>query len=191
MPLWVLEVCFVNAPPVIQAFPWERHALVWLPERTKCPRSQATHTGAGLAKCTSSASSSLDFWVKSFQLHAGIFDAELPIDTALFGVRLVGPSADFHGQRSPCTDATSTEAWARQAAQLAFRAMQPTAVCRGIAKLDPFSVRARAVRCKGFIERALGGCVEVVTHECHRCAVGIARIQDVCDCDRPGGLGPS
>ena len=31
MPLWVLEVCFVNAPPVIQAFPWERHALVWLP----------------------------------------------------------------------------------------------------------------------------------------------------------------
>ena len=42
-----------------------------------------------------SASSSLDFWVKSFQFHAGIFDAEWPIDAALFGVRLVGPGSDF------------------------------------------------------------------------------------------------
>ena len=47
-----------------------------------------------------SASSSLDFWVKSFQFHAGIFDAELPVDPALFGIRLVRPRCDFSLQFS-------------------------------------------------------------------------------------------
>ena len=42
-----------------------------------------------------SAASSLDFGVESFQFHAGVFDAELPIDSALFGVRFVGPRSDF------------------------------------------------------------------------------------------------
>src|SRR5687768_7839134 len=92
----------------------------------------------GEPRKSTSASSSLDFWVKSFQLHAGIFDAELPIDTALFGVRLVGPGSNFRVQRSHFTDATSTEALARQAAQLAFRDIQPAAVFWGVAKFDPF-----------------------------------------------------
>ena len=42
-----------------------------------------------------SASSSLNFWVESFQFHAGIFNAELPVDPALFGIRLVRPGCNF------------------------------------------------------------------------------------------------
>ena len=42
-----------------------------------------------------SASSSLNFGVEPLQFHARVFDAELPIDASLFGVRLVGPGRDF------------------------------------------------------------------------------------------------
>ena len=140
--------------------------------------------------CTS-ASSRLDFWVKSFQLHAGIFDAELPIDTALFGVRLVGPGAPFRVQCGQFTDATSPDALARQAAPLAFRAMQPAAVFGGGAQFDPFHGRPRQVRVEGFRERACGVRVEVVAHECPRRAIGIARLPEVCACDRPVGLSPA
>ncbi len=42
-----------------------------------------------------SASSSLNFGVESFQFHAGIFNAELPVDPALFGIRLVRPGCNF------------------------------------------------------------------------------------------------
>src|SRR5438067_6287388 len=90
----------------------------------------------------SSAFSSLDFWVKSFQFHAGIFDAELPIDAALFGVRLVGPGSDFRVQFGQLTDTASVHALARQTAQLAFRDIQPAAVFRGVAEFDPFQVRS-------------------------------------------------
>jgi hypothetical protein len=41
-----------------------------------------------------SASSSLNFGVESFQFHAGIFNAELPVDPALFGIRLVRPGCN-------------------------------------------------------------------------------------------------
>ena len=47
-----------------------------------------------------SAPSSLNFGVESFQFHAGIFNAELPVDPALFGIRLVRPSCDFSLQFS-------------------------------------------------------------------------------------------
>jgi hypothetical protein len=36
-----------------------------------------------------SAPSSLNFGVKPLQFHAGVFDPELPVDPALFGVRFV------------------------------------------------------------------------------------------------------
>src|SRR6266496_784590 len=49
----------------------------------------------GYVFLVSSASSSLNFGVESFQFHAGIFNAELPVDPALFGIRLVRPGCNF------------------------------------------------------------------------------------------------
>ena len=46
-------------------------------------------------RVSTSASSSLNFGVESFQFHAGIFNAELPVDPALFGIRLVRPGYNF------------------------------------------------------------------------------------------------
>ena len=51
-----------------------------------------SHTANGIL---TSASSSLNFGVESFQFHAGIFNAELPVDPALFGIRLVRPGCNF------------------------------------------------------------------------------------------------
>jgi len=110
-----------------------------------CPPEEQRPCPHGSGVLGSSASSSLDFWVKSFQFHAGIFDAELPIDAALFGVRLVGPGSDCRVQFGQFTDAVSASALARQAAQLAFRDMQPAAVFRGGAECDPLQyARARS-----------------------------------------------
>ena len=39
---------------------------------------------------TSSASSSLNFGVEPLQFHAGVLDAELPVNAALFRIRFVG-----------------------------------------------------------------------------------------------------
>jgi hypothetical protein len=52
-----------------------------------------------------SASSSLDFGVESLQFHPGVFDAKLPVDAALFGIRFVRPDCDFSLQLGPLTDA--------------------------------------------------------------------------------------
>ena len=32
-----LDVCFLNPPPALQGFPWERHAPAWLPEQGWSP----------------------------------------------------------------------------------------------------------------------------------------------------------
>jgi hypothetical protein len=39
-----------------------------------------------------SAPSSLNFGVEPLQLHAGVFDAELPVDAALVGIGFLRPS---------------------------------------------------------------------------------------------------
>jgi hypothetical protein len=49
-----LDVCFVNTPPVLQGFSWERHAPVWLPEPGWSPALSGEGTGTGLTKWTSS-----------------------------------------------------------------------------------------------------------------------------------------
>jgi hypothetical protein len=59
------------------------------------------------------APSSLDFGVESFQFHAGVFDTKLPIDAALFAVRLVRPGCNFSLQYGQFTDAAVAETLAR------------------------------------------------------------------------------
>src|SRR2546423_14761513 len=72
------------------------------------PRENSS-TGHEFMKQTSSAPSSLDFGVESFQFHAGVFDTKLPIDAALFAVRLVRPGCNFSLQYGQFTDAAVAE----------------------------------------------------------------------------------
>src|SRR6266849_8244995 len=67
-------------------------------------------------KLTPSASSSLDFGVEAFQFRAGVFDAELPINAALLGIGLFGPSCDFGLQFGQFAESAAAEALACQAA---------------------------------------------------------------------------
>ena len=53
-----------------------------------------------------SASSSLNFGVEPLQFHAGVLEAELPVNAALFRIRFVGPSCDFALQFGQGADAT-------------------------------------------------------------------------------------
>ena len=89
-------------------------------------------------RVTPSAPSSLDFGVESFQFHAGVFDLELPIDTALFGIRFIGPDTNFCLQLGQFTDATVAQTLARQATQLTFSNIQPTPMFRGVTEFDSF-----------------------------------------------------
>src|ERR1700734_2555380 len=61
----------------------------------------------------------------------------------------------------------------------------------GVAEVDSFYVRPRAVRFKRFIECSLGMRVEVVANQGHFRAIGKARIQRLSNFDRPVGFGPS
>ncbi len=38
-----LEVCFINTLPVLQGFPWDRHAPAWLPEPAWSPAVPGGH----------------------------------------------------------------------------------------------------------------------------------------------------
>src|SRR5712671_1515674 len=49
----MLDVCFINPLPVLQGFPWERHALAWLLEPGWSPALPGEDTGEGLTKWTS------------------------------------------------------------------------------------------------------------------------------------------
>ena len=60
-----------------------------------------------------SASSSLNFGVESFQFHTGVFDAKLPIDSALFVVRLVRPGCNCSLQYGQFADAVVAQTLAR------------------------------------------------------------------------------
>ena len=78
---------------------------------------------------------------QSFQFDAGVFDTELPIDAALFRVGLGRPGGDLGLQFRQFTDAAAAQALARQAAQLAFGGIQPTAVLRRVTEFEPSQVR--------------------------------------------------
>jgi len=111
-----------------------------------------------------SASSSLDFGVQSFQFSAGVADFELPVDTALLGVGFLRPSADFCLQHFHVTESPVPETL-------------PAAVFRRIAEVDPADIAAGEVWLKGFVERADGVRVQVVTNQCHSFTARIAGIQ--------------
>ena len=143
------------------------------------------------AQDPSSASSSLNFGVEPLQFHAGVLEAELPVDAALSSLRCVGPSGNVDLPFGPCADATVAQTLAREATQFAFGDMQPTAVFRGVAKGDSFDVGSCPGRFEGVIERSCGVRVEVVAPKGHVLAIGLARVPQLSNCARPVGFGPS
>src|SRR5438045_971284 len=100
-----------------------------------------------------SASSTLNLGVQQSQFGAGVVDFELPVYPALFGIRFVRPDPDFGLQYCQFADAAVTQALARQATQFAFGDVQPTAMLRRVAKVDPLDIgprqlgRERRVEC--------------------------------------------
>src|SRR6266852_7979797 len=105
-------------------------------ERSRYPRNWQ-HLSISIC-WTTSAPSSLNFGVEPLQFHAGVFDAELPVNAALLGIGFLGPSCDFGLQFGQCTDAAIAQTLARQAAQFACGDMQPTAVFRRGAEVESF-----------------------------------------------------
>jgi hypothetical protein len=89
-----------------------------------------------------SAPSSLNFGVEPLQFYPSVFDAELPVDAALLGIRFVRPRCDLELKLDQFTDAAVAQALARQATQLALGDIQPTSVFRSVAEVDPFDMGA-------------------------------------------------
>src|SRR5215213_1511939 len=95
-------------------------------------------------KTESSASSTLNLRVQPLQFCPGIVNFELPVHAALFGVGLVSPDPDLRLQQRQFADAPPGQALAREATQLAFGDVQPTAVLGRVAKVDPLDVGSRS-----------------------------------------------
>src|SRR2546422_10244215 len=96
------------------------------------------HSSGRVWRNTPSAPSSLDFGVESFQFHAGVFDAKLPIDAALFAVRLVRLGGNFSLQYGQFTDAAVAETLAREATQFTCGDIEPAPVFGGGTEVDAF-----------------------------------------------------
>jgi hypothetical protein len=75
---FVLDVCFINTPPVPQRFSWERHVPEWLLEPGWSPAIPGESTGEGLTKWTSSGRKSLRTG------HGGSFCHSSPSDAAMY-----------------------------------------------------------------------------------------------------------
>ena len=75
------------------------------------------------------------------------------------------------------------------ATQLALRHVEPTAVLRGVNKVDPPHVVASLVGREGFVERPLGVRVQIVADQRDPLDAGIARIEQMGDFMSPVVLG--
>src|SRR5215470_13389614 len=95
---------------------------------------------------SSSVPSRLNFRVESLQFNPCFVDRELPVDGSLFLVDAGGPRGDFALQRFDVADPSVLQTLARQTTQLAFRHVEPTAMLRGVNKVDPPHIVAGLVR---------------------------------------------
>ena len=84
----------------------------------------------------SSALSQLDFRVNRLQFRSGVVDLHLPIDAALRGVDVGGPSVGFRTQCRHVGESAARDALAGQGTQFVFGDVQPTAVLGRVAELD-------------------------------------------------------
>src|SRR5271156_3178132 len=97
-------------------------------------------SGAAQVATGPSASSSLNFRVQSLQFCPGVVDFELPVHSALFGIRFICPDPDLGLQQRQLADTAVAQALACQATQFTFGDVQPTAVLRRVAKVDPLDI---------------------------------------------------
>ena len=88
--------------------------------------SQTDETSSILV-CQSSGALSLEFGVQFLEFCAGVFDSEVPVDAALFGVGFVRPHFDFWLQSFQFSDAATSQTLASQATEFAFCHVQPAA----------------------------------------------------------------
>src|SRR5205823_4181993 len=72
------------------------------------------------AAALASASSSLNLRVQPLQFCPGVVDFELPVHSALFGIRFIRPDPDLGLQQRQLADTAVTQALAGQATQFTF-----------------------------------------------------------------------
>ena len=112
-----------------------------------------------------SAPSNLNFRVEPLQFGSGLLEGELPVDGSLLGVCLCGLGSDFRLQSRDVADAAVGQALAGQAAQFAFRDIEPTTVLGCVDEVDPPHVFACFLGRECFVECPLRMRVQVVADQ--------------------------
>ena len=120
------------------------------------------------------ASSTLNQGVQSLQFRSGIVDFELPVNSSLFGVRLVGLDFDFALQAGQFADSTDAQTLTGQATEFAFGNVQPTAVLGRVTKVNPLHIRTRDFWREFLLERPFCVRVEIVADQCYLRALGVS-----------------
>ena len=130
---------------------------------------------------SASALSNLNYWVEPLQFDPGLLDGELPVNGPLLGVCSLSPGSDLRLQSRDVTHAATRHALAGQAAQFAFRHVQPTAVLGSVDKVNPPNVFAGFLGWKCFVERSLGMRVQVVADQNDARRVRVLGVQQMGD----------
>ncbi len=97
----------------------------------------------------------------------------------MFGVGFFRPGCHFGLENLEFADSAAVETWARQAAEFACRDIEPTAVLRRIAELQPANIGAGLIGLEGFVECPLGVGVQIVYHQGDDLAVGVPDVEQV------------
>jgi hypothetical protein len=135
-------------------------------------------------------------WVDGLEFDSGVVEFHLPVDSALGLVDVGGPSGGFGPEGFDVGEAAAGDTLPGEGAEFVLgtaviQQPEPTAVFRCVVELDPTDQLSGAVRFKGFVERPLGVRVQVVAHEDHLLASGVAPFQQTGHFDGPVDFRPA
>ena len=99
------------------------------------------------------------------------------------------PCSRFSPRRLKLPKSASFKALPCRRAQFIFDYVQPTSVFWGLTEFQPPQIGSRLLREKGFVERAFGMRIKIITDQDHFLSLGVTRLQEARDFAAPVDLG--
>ena len=110
-----------------------------------------------------SVMSKFNFRINGFQFTPRITHFHLPVNTSLFAVNILRPGSDFFLQSVHISNSPTGQALTGQRTEFVLSNIQPTAMFRSIAKMNPTDSFSRPRWFKRFIKGPFGMGIEIIT----------------------------
>jgi hypothetical protein len=136
-----------------------------------------------------SASSSLNFGVQTFEFGPGVVDVALPVDATLLFVGVSRPGGNVFGKCRYLSDTTAGQALPRHRTAFTCGPRQPPAMLGSVHALEPLHVGACHRWCHRCVACSRGVRMEIVQHQSHVLTGGIPCVEPCGPFLGPSGVG--